>query len=466
MGSQDPVTEMPLGVAAFGNLRAEDEPWLAECFVPPEDFGLMSEMRSIAVFGASGSGKSAVREMLIRQNCAPSGGQRCLVADWQLVLAAFESPDAFRSVPGQVACVFDACGMAILEHIARVPVVWTRASEWARRMFTWFIHRFVQGDLETRCGPLLTQYPEAGAEAIRDFLGTDWDPGLMPAHNWPLVAAELSKALNQQGVDGIWVVVDGLEPWMQAQFDLVVSALGAFFSTLPLFEKASIAYKTFLPAAAEPALAASTGVGRHRVQRYRLEWRGDQLIEIVERRLACAAGGRALRMTDLCAAPGFLEWVKRNGGSNPRAWLELVRPVVVHYFAQQPAHPIPEETWKELRRQSPPRLFVDRENARVIVGGREVPVKEMTRGGYRLLCYLYRNAGRLVPWPELYYRGYRGLSAVPLSKEDKGYEYPEDWEPVLQTRMSDLRKAIEPDPQEPVYLETVKGEGVVLKLSW
>jgi hypothetical protein len=34
-----------LGLKVFGPLRAEDEPWLVECFVPLTEFELMGEMK-------------------------------------------------------------------------------------------------------------------------------------------------------------------------------------------------------------------------------------------------------------------------------------------------------------------------------------------------------------------------------------------------------------------------------------
>jgi DNA-binding response OmpR family regulator len=119
-----------------------------------------------------------------------------------------------------------------------------------------------------------------------------------------------------------------------------------------------------------------------------------------------------------------------------------------------------------MRKETLPRLFVDEENRRVVVGGREVSVKEMTSGGYRLLRYLYQRAGQLVSWKELYYRGYRGLDEVPRWHGDDGYEDWSSCEGTLHTRMSNLRRAIELDPRDPLYLETVKGSGVILHLPW
>jgi hypothetical protein len=289
---------------------------------------------------------------------------------------------------------------------------------------------------------------------------------LLPPDNWPLVAAELSKALVRLKLKGLWVVVDGLERWIDVHFDYMVSALGAFFSTLPLFEHAAFAYKVFLPSRLQPHLAAAAGLERNRIQPYRLAWREEQLIEIVERRLAVALGEDGFSLGELCSAEGLLTWLRRGGGNRPRAWLELVRPLIARYVSDDRERPIEEGEWLELRSQAPPRLFLDEANRQAVVGGREVSAAEMTSGGYRLLCYLFKNAGRVVPWDELYYQAYRGLDHTPSSPADEDYEEPFSYESILYSRISDLRKAIEPDPQSPLYLDTVRGSGVALRLSW
>lgn len=463
----DPLFEKisPVGLEAFGTLQAEGEPWLVECFVPPEDFPLMGEVHSIAVFGGPGSGKSAVCEMLLRQCHTASGEVRCLTAHWQPMPSVPQPSAGFHSVPGQVAYVFDACAMALLQHLAEHPLKWSAASDWIRHLLTWFTLRFIQGDLQARTGFLLQQYAQAGAEVLQQFLNAELERDLLPPHNWSLVAAELSKALSLIGLESLWIVVDGLEPWVDTQPDQLSLALGAFFSTLPLFENAALVYKAFIPERLRPTLVSTAGVMRRRIQAYHLDWREEQLVEIVERRLALVMG-REFQLEDLCSAEGFHKWLRRGGGDRPRAWLKMVRPLVVDYVSSQRSEPIGKETWRELRRQSPPPLFIDEERMRAIVGGREVPVQEMTSGGFRLLSYLHQNIGRVVPWKELYYRGYRGLPSVPRAPQDEGYE---DWfscERTLHSRISDLRKAIEPDPRDPVYLETVKGKGIRLIAVW
>ncbi|MGB9777537.1 MAG: winged helix-turn-helix domain-containing protein [Anaerolineae bacterium] len=454
-----------LGLNALAALRAEEEPWLARCFVPPDEFALMGGLRSVAVFGKSGSGKSAVCQMLLKEAGVFSSEPRFLVVRWQPMPSALEALTGFQSVPGQVAHLFDSCAYTLLEHLVTEPPRWREAPHWACRFLVWFIRSFLQGDRESRVGPLEEQAGREGTLVLKDLLDGEEIPPLIATDQWPLIGRELSKTVQRLGWEGIWIVIDGIEPWVEAQPQRAGAALGALLASLPLFQETSLAYKAFLPSRLQPILASAAGLERGRLQPFRLNWREDQLILMTEKRLSLAFG-RPMTLRHLCGTPGLLEWLRRAGGDSPRAWLEAVRPLVAHALACHPDKPVPEETWKTLRRQNPPRLELDAETGAIRVGGREIPVGSLPPGGLRLLHYLYRNAGRRISWEELYYLGYRGRASVPRTSDDSGYEERKTWESVLFTRLSELRKAIEPDPEDPLYIETLRGEGIIFHLYW
>lgn len=455
----------PLGLQALAALRAEEEPWLEQCFVPPDDFALMGGKCSIAVFGKPGSGKSAVCRMLLREAGGASARPRYLIVPWQPMPPAFAAPTGFQSVPGQVAYILDACALALLTQLVAEPQRWYSAPSWARRFLVWFIRRFLREDAESRLGPEVALHEETGLQLLRELQQEESDTELIAVDDWPLIGAELSKVAQRLGWEGVWIIVDGIEPWFIAQPHQVRSALAAFFATLPLFQEASLAYKAFLPDRLQPALASVAGIERYRVHPYRLHWQEEQLVTIVERRLTLAFG-HTMSLQDLCAAKELKLWLARIGGDSPRAWLEAIRPLVSYAFAHRESLPVSTKTWKELRRQHPPRLELDEARACVRVGGREIPADAMTGGAFRLLRYLYQNAGRPIPWEELYYRGYRELPYIPRVPEDEGYEERTTWGPILYTRLSDLRKVIEPDPSDPFYIETLRGQRVIFHLPW
>ncbi len=451
-----------LGLRVFGSLRAEDEPWLAECFVPPTEFELMAEAGSLIVFGGPGMGKSAVREMLVARARRVTGEPSYLLVYWQPNPLVWAPAVGFQSVPGQVAHIFDLCASAAIQYLALHQVQWNEAPEWAKNFVRWFVQRFTQGDWRARFGEWMEQSGEF-ATIVQDVFQTELEEDFLPLQNWPLVASEFTKAIRRIGLNGVWVIVDGVGVWLERDPDRLRDSLVAFFRTLPLFEQASFAYKAFIPADLQSPLAAAAGLERRRLASFQLNWSESQLLQIAERRLALALGKPDFTLQQLCADSGLLEWLKRVGGDCPRAWLELLRPLVGHYLSSGRDRPV--EDWRNLCRRAPPRLVIDEASHRIIIGGRVIRAEEIPAGAYRLLLYLYHNAGRIVPWDELYYRGYRNLDRVPRPA-DEDYEAPANYEGILYSRISDLRKAIEPFPRDPVYLETLRDKGVRLRLQW
>jgi DNA-binding winged helix-turn-helix (wHTH) protein len=457
----------PLGLTAFDSLRAEDEPWLDACFVPPQHFELMAGSRSVAVFGGTGSGKTALYRALLDRCHGPDGRPVRLVANWHPTPPEADVPADSTSVREQIGCVFDACAMALLHHWARYPEDFSTAARWVQDTLTWFVHCYGQGDLRVRLGPLLEESGPEGAALLEDLLET-LPPQVFGPHVGPeRVVAKLTEALARMGLGGVWVMADGLEAWTEAEPERLRDILTAFLSTLPLFERARFAYKLLFPSQLEPALLRAAAVARHRVDGYRLEWDTPALRQLVERRLAFAFGRDAFTLSDLCeASKELLDWLERAGGTSPREWLDQTRPIVAYYLTHRLTCPVDTEAWKTLRRQHPPRVYLDEASRQVIVGGRLVSLEELPSKAYDILAYLYQRSGQVISKSELYFRAYQGLERLPRSWDDKHYESPKVYEGLMDTNLWRLRQAIEPDPSDPVLLVTVRGHGVRLESRW
>ena len=102
----------------------------------------------------------------------------------------------------------------------------------------------------------------------------------------------------------------------------------------------------------------------------------------------------------ICEGQGVGRLASPSGGDTPRGWLEETRSVAAHYFAQ--GRPLTAKEWKEIRRQRPPRLSVDFEIGRVVVGRREI--ETIGAGELALLQYLYKNHGRVCSRAELFHK--------------------------------------------------------------
>ncbi len=457
--------ETPLGLAPFESLQAEHEPWLEACFVPPRYFELMAGVRSVLVFGAEGSGKTALYRALVKRCYGPHGRPVRLLVTWRPALPGQDVPAGALSVREQVRAIFDASAMALLNHCAHYPDDFAAAPRWVKSIFVWFIHSYIQGDLRARLSPLLEA--SENPQVLREILETA-PPEVFSPHSAPeQVAARLTEALARIGLQGVWVVSDGLMAWDETELAHLSSLIKAFLSTLPLFEQAQFTYKLLLPSRLESMLLHATALVRQRVDGYHLEWDVPGLQQIVERRLALAFGRHPFTLGDLYEAPAeLLRWLERAGGASPRAWLAQVRPLVAHYTNHALDHPVDVPTWRKLRRHHPPRLYLDEKSRQVIVGGRPLSPEELPSRGYEVLAYLYRHGGRVVSKGELYFCAYRGLERVPTSPAEKAYESPKDYEGLIDTLLWRLRQAIEPEPSDPVLLVTVRGQGIRLESCW
>ena len=449
----------------FLPLRAEEEgDWLDECFVAPEGFERLMGERSVVVFGRPGAGKSALCRMLERR----AQESRRLAVRWSPLGSSLLSE---MSLTDLLAEAFDACGLALLEYLVR-SVAFEALPSWARQMLRWFIHRFVRGNLYARAGPFLfseSVFPQTAAFSrtrripSQAMLLAPPKKDLLPPNDYPLILAELSKALRAAGLEGLWILVDIGGIGDEATSGLVAS-LGRLLSALPLFERGGFSWKLFLPSRLEAQLVGLGGLERRRLDCFRLEWEIPALRQIVERRLALATGDPSLRLEDLCSAPAWLPWLEKVGGAIPREWLEQVRPVLERYLSDR--CPVDEATWRTLRRKYPPRLYLDEAEEVLLVGGREIPLSELSGHPLDLLRYLYPRANRTVSRPELYFRACRGLPAIPRVPDDEGYEEEANYRGLLDTALWRLRRAIEPDPGDPVLLRTLRGQGVRLEVRW
>lgn len=451
------------GPDAFGSLRAEDEPWLHECFVPPPEFDRVASSRSVIVFGGPGYGKTAMYRELKTQSQHPEGKPIRLLVDWQPRPLPLEAQPNLSWVKSQVARIFDACATALVSHLVRYPGDYEHAPEWTQARVTWFVRRFIQGDPALRLAPL-AEAPSKDAELIhrlltapvRDVLYEDAPPNQ--------VAAELVSALKALGLDGIWVMSDGLAGWADLNADQVTKGLRAFLSTLSLFEQSGIAYKLWVPTTMEPMLSHAGGLARRRVDSVHIRWNIESLQQVVERRLAFAMGREAFGLKDLCNTSALRKWLEKVGGGSPRVWLDQVKPLTRCYAKQ--SHPLDEATWHRLREEYPPRLYLDKDRRKVIVGGQEIDLEDIPAKAYDMLRYLYQRGGQVVTKAELYFLAYRGLDSVPRSPDDAHFEGRKEYEGLVDTNIWRLRKAIEPDPSNPVLLITKRGHGVVLQVRW
>ncbi|MFQ3631235.1 winged helix-turn-helix domain-containing protein [Roseiflexus sp.] len=447
---------------AFDALAAERELHLQpEVFVEPSQYTAYTGMRSFVVFGDSGSGKTALRMALTRLATPDNTPPTHLVVQWQ--------PEPIEGAQGSPAVricirqILDACATALLTTFARHPHLFYSAPPTAQTATHWFIQTCAGRDLQNLLAIIEEEIASEEGKSLARRLVTDpASPVLRAEVAEQRIIAHLTGTLQRMGMRGVWVMIDGLEPWLRSAMPRIADMLNAILSTLELFDLNGFAIKMFVPRELEPSITGSWGAIKGRFDLYTLTWTSEQLGLIIERHIAAKTGKPQVTLGDLCAADRDVRaWLQRYGGNTPRGWLRLIRPLVDVFLTSGASRPLSRDAWRSIQRTHPPRLYINLETDRVFIGDAEIG--KLQPRPYRLLRYLYENRARRVPRSELYYRAYQGLAEEPLAHGDHGWEDPADWNNVLDNAILRLRKIIEPDPHHPVYILTDRGWGVKLE---
>ncbi|WP_333691887.1 winged helix-turn-helix domain-containing protein [Chloroflexus sp.] len=447
---------------AFDALAAEREEHLQPLvFTEPTQYTVCTGMRSLVFFGESGAGKTALRMALTRAATHDCASPTHLIAQWQPDpgVAGQGSP-AVRSFVRQVLA---SCAINLLMTIARHPQLFSEAAPTAKDALHWFVQAYTDAERDYLLAAIAEEIANDTSVAIcRNLLTSPAPLVLRPDATEQRVIALLVHTVQRIGLRGVWVMMDGFDPWLRSIQSDPIRLLSDVLSTLELFELHGFALKIFAPRELEAVISSSWGARKGRVDLYVLEWDAEQLTQIVERHIAAKTGRERIALKEICVAEAEIRaWFQRYGGHTPRGWLKLARPLVNAFISSGANRPLSRAEWHAIQRAHPPRLFIDLNTDRVFVG--EAEISGLQPRSYRLLRYLYENRGRRVPRSELYYRAYQGLATEPRTSDDRGWEEPATWNNVLDNAILRLRKAIEPDPRKPIYILTDRGWGIKLE---
>lgn len=203
------------GLAVFNSLKAEDEPWLSDCYIPPQDFPLMAGGRSALIFGGIGAGKTALKLALEKSWLPPDQPPSLLLVNWHFnaAAAAAAGNTGTKQVQEQAGQVFGAIARALLEFLARHPSAWETAPDWAHDTIAWFAQKYFPGSLTHFIQSQETVFPPPGT-ALLQTIASAGPPAILSADSpISLIYSELADGLQRLGLFNVRIVVAGLEMW-------------------------------------------------------------------------------------------------------------------------------------------------------------------------------------------------------------------------------------------------------------
>lgn len=440
----------PLPSALFATPTAESESRLEDVFIPTPFVDLCLANESTLVYGAPGTGKTALRLMV--QRAAPP---QILVVPW----TPEPVPDVSLGTPLAQAAIRQAI-LSLVERMVQSGEICQRlqtAPAWTGLALAWFMREYLPLDpvfyIQSQCA----HFPAEQTQWYLDLLQKPPASIFKPDSTQNDQLRMLMNLLQQAGFQTVWWMGDGLERWSSQSGQAIVTLIEAMLSTLAIFDVPRYLFKFFVPDTFQNVLDVTSAAARDRLKTYQLHWDTDGLVALLEKRLQTGFARSGMHLTDLCSEPAFFEWLETYGGKNPRAWLSLLRPFVER-FESAPT-PVPLTDWRLIARQHPPRLRLVTERQEIWLG--EHPISIDSVDGFQILKFLYQRPRQICSLDELYYCGLRGLEKPPRLY-DPAWEPKARWRPALDTAIYRLRKRLEWEPSDPVYLVTHPRKGLEL----
>ncbi|MBI4671951.1 MAG: hypothetical protein HY741_09845 [Chloroflexi bacterium] len=456
MKTQDPALP-PLGDEAFEMLKAEAETeWLDAILIEHPQLARMMIMHSLLVLGERGSGKTALRHALV-QKSATLPKNRPLVVVWtpDLPQGNLSETEIVRAYMDQIIA---ACAVALLQHIAKNYIVFNAAPLHLRETLCAILQRYLPGDPELRLYEIEGQVSAEGLAFAKDALTRPPRSLLKADASQQTIIRMLAECVRAIGLSRIWIVADQLEEWFDLEMQAMAESLHSLMKSLALFEIAGFEFKLIAPREFEKYLMQPSALTIRRMSGFPLEWDPEQLVLLVERRLAAAFGKREFPLKKLAPGKSLLGYLSEYGGKFPRGWLELIRPLAQAYLRREMQRPFTEQEFQELRQENPLPLRHDPHTGAFMLHYK--PLK-LTEQPLKLLSLLYQR--RVCTRSELWYLALREFDQVPHREGDKNWEEPSVWRGNFDTTLYRLRDQVEPNAKAPIYIVSADHGKIVLK---
>jgi hypothetical protein len=351
---------------------------------------------------------------------------------------------------------------ALFEQVVQNPATperFEQAPTWVQPALAWFLREYLSME------PLFyvqTQSSKLGEDALAWYdkiLQNTATDLFKPGHSQNDELRILVLLFKQAGYQQTWWLVDGFEKWPAnpERGNAVQILMESLLSTLAIFDVPNLHFKVFVSEPMRSYFEKTSGVERDRFNPVRLVWSEEQLRALIEKRLAQCLKKENFSLEQLCADKDWHEWLCRYGGQNPRAWLGLVRPFFEKFEAL--GRTLTDLEWRASARQFPPQLQFSAERQEIWLGEHIISIE--SADGFKIIQYLAAHQNKICSLEEVYFCGIKGLDKVP-NLQDDGWEHKSIWRPALDTTLYRLRKKMEWETGNPIYLVTHNRRGLEL----
>lgn len=433
----------------FGYEYAEQQTaWLKQGFVMPSFEPYFNPTSSVAIIGASGSGKTALRLSVLEQ---PKENRLIIV--WQPTIIQAHDASASQLLTQDLLQVLT---FGLVRALGKQAWRFYQAEPWLQDIVCSLIYTISRSISLHRSvvGRLSRGLSEDGQTLVMHLLMPTNIPDIHTNARAEQIFKDLWACIADLNYRETWIIVDGLER-LEAYHEDGQYTMAVLCALLELYELPEFSFKIFVPDSFESIIRNSRIVERKRMYVTSLVWNELILEQVLESRLKLLLG----QSTHLSTIAHYdtLKSYLRTQPLLPRSWLNAFRPIIQRFYDCNDQRPLTAEYIRSLMPTFRPELRMSSD--RVFVNGKEI--FNISPQSKQILSYLFEHRGIACAREDIYYRVIRGFSRIPL-KGQPGYEAAQDWRPVIDTAISRLRSSIEPNPKQPIFLLTKRGKGITL----
>ena len=449
----NPPEEQSYGAEVFERLRAEDEPWAERGYIETKNYAQIVGDQSMMISGGGGTGKTMLRLKLERELNPKGERPNSLGANWFP-----EPPDDHDTEDSQLSKiafrqVMTACTQSLLAFIGHNPGMVEEAPGWTRKAAAWYFREYLPGDPTFIIETQAAKFPEEGRGILQDIVNAPPVEVIGSSASSKIILNFFVDTVTAMNLNGVWLLVDGLENWPMLDAQRLGEMMNATLSTLAIFEVPGFRYKVFVPEALSPYLLDTGGIMRSRVEPRELSWSQEELRQVVDHRFALISDD-ATTLDQLCSEEEFHTWIQRQADDTPRSHLKILARFVRRYLEIK--KPLTAKDWHPIANYTSEILSIDLETNKVYIGLDEVEAN-ISKPDLRVLVYLYNNRDRYCSLLELFHLAVNQKEKIP-DILDSNWVDPAYCRDGLYNRISRLRKALNPEDSK-LYIITESDEG-------
>ena len=272
------MKNIPSTESLFNTLKAENEPWLGDVFVPLPVFERLKENHSTILYGEPGTGKTTLRLELKKQQ-----EQGIFSVLWKPEPILEDSAKGTALAHQAMRQALRACVESLILE-GGLPGRLREPSSHIVSALHWFLQKCLPYNPGFYIQSQADQLTRDESQWYSKFLEQSFPPIITEQTSLKDQIRLLVMILRQAKYEQLWLTIDGLEPWTPLQAgEQVMALLDAILSTLVIFDVPGVAFKFFLPVSLKGDLQKTTGVERHRAEQIQLDWSVEDLRAVLEK---------------------------------------------------------------------------------------------------------------------------------------------------------------------------------------